>query len=122
MPMELIELCSGQSYVIVAYGREVMNFILEKCSANDRRKLLALLERTAMSGLPRNEQRFRLLEDGIYEFKAGQARLTCFFDKNRIIVCPHGFTKKQQKTRRRDIDKAIDLRAAYQEEKHNANR
>ena len=40
-------------------------------------------------------------------------RLFCFFDRDNKVVITHGFTKKTQKTPRREIDRAARYRREY---------
>jgi phage-related protein len=80
--------------------------------------LAAVLNETAKNGPPRNDQKFAFLKDGIYEFKAFKLRIACFFDRN-LIICTHGFYKKQQKTPKDEIAQAKQMRTAYSEAKKN---
>ncbi len=48
--------------------------------ASDQKKIWALLNLAARRGPPFNEQKFRKLEGEIFEFKAYQDRLQCFFE------------------------------------------
>ncbi len=77
-------------------------------------KLARLLDYTAAAGAPANEQKFRHLGDGLYEFKADSLRVVCFQEPGRLILCSHGFVKKQQKTPRAQIAKAEAVRARYE--------
>lgn len=64
-------------------------------------------------GLPNSPERFGQLEGDIYEFKAYQNRLPCFFQPGRVIVITHGFTKKTQKADPREIRRAEQDRARF---------
>ena len=62
---------------------------------------------------------FKHIEDGIYEIriKSGSNiyRLFSFFDKGKLVILLHGFTKKSQKLPRKEIDRALHLRKEYYE-------
>jgi phage-related protein len=58
---------------------------------------------------------------GLYEARISLAsniwRVFCFFDKGRLVILLNGFTKKTQKTPKREIDKALRLMNDYFNEK-----
>jgi hypothetical protein len=68
----------------------------------------------AKHGQIKNEQKFRHLEGKIWEFKSDQNRVLCFQDGNCWILT-NGFQKKQDKTRRKEIKRANDIRAEHLE-------
>ncbi len=78
-------------------------------------KILALIAHVADYGTPRNEQKCRFFAgEKLFELKTrGGVRVMAFWDDNRIIVCTHGFLKKQQKTPRRELEKAVAARREY---------
>ena len=63
----------------------------------------------------------KLKNSNIWEFRAGyksnEYRLFAFWDKQHssIVICTHGITKKMQKTPKKEIDKAEQLRKKYLE-------
>ena len=80
-----------------------------------RIKLTRLLERTATHGLPRNVQKFKHLEDRIYEFKSYQQRLLCFQLPGDVIVITHGVTKRKSRMPRAEIERAQRMRMEFLE-------
>lgn len=48
-------------------------------------------------------------------------RVFCFFDKGKLVILLNGFTKKTQKTPKKEIDKAVKLMKEYYEEKNKEN-
>jgi phage-related protein len=48
-------------------------------------------------------------------------RVFCFFDKGKLVILLNGFTKKTQKTPKKEIDKAVRLMKEYYEEKNKGN-
>ena len=59
--------------------------------------------------------------DGLYEirveFSSDIFRIFCCFDEGDLVVLFNGFQKKSQKTPKREIEKALRLKAAYYTEK-----
>jgi phage-related protein len=59
--------------------------------------------------------------DGLFEirfqFGSNIYRIFCFFDDGKLIILLNGFTKKTQKTPRRENERALRLREEYYEEK-----
>ena len=62
---------------------------------------------------------------GLYEarIKLGSNiwRVFCFFDKGKLVILLNGFTKKTQKTPKKEIDKAVKLMKEYYEDKKKEN-
>ncbi len=63
---------------------------------------------------------------GLYEARISLAsniwRVFCFFDKGRLVILLNGFTKKSQKTPKREIEKALRLMNDYFNEKKGGNK
>ena len=59
--------------------------------------------------------------EGLYEiriqFGRDIFRIFCFFDKKKLIVLANGFQKKSQKTPKKEIEKALKIKEAYENEK-----
>jgi hypothetical protein len=65
-----------------------------------------------------NEQIFRGVGDGLYEFKAKHIRLYAFYEQlpgenPQLIIATNGGTKNNKKEQRTDIARAKSLRAQY---------
>jgi phage-related protein len=60
-------------------------------------------------------------EKGLYEIRTEYSgiicRMFCFFDTDNSIVLIKGFTKKSQKTPRVEIERALKIKYAYENEK-----
>lgn len=75
--------------------------------------------------ISRDPELFKKLTDEIWEFRTlyqgNQYRLLAFWDKSgtkeTLVVSTHGFIKKRSKVPDNEIQKAIQLRARYFEEK-----
>ncbi len=59
--------------------------------------------------------------NGLYEIRVQQGsdifRIFCFFDQKQLIVCMNGFQKKDPRTPKREIAKALKIKAEYETEK-----
>jgi len=59
--------------------------------------------------------------DGLYEirvqFGTNIFRIFCFFDKGKLIVLANAFQKKTQKTPKKEIVRALKIKAEYEKEK-----
>jgi phage-related protein len=59
--------------------------------------------------------------EGLFEIRIQQGsdifRLFCFFDEGRLVVLANGFQKKTQKTPKFEIEKALKIKAEYENEK-----
>jgi len=51
------------------------------------------------------------------EFESNIYRIFCCFDEGNLVVLFNGFQKKSQKTPKREIEKAIRIKAEYFEYK-----
>lgn len=59
--------------------------------------------------------------DGLYEVRVEYSgniyRIFCFFDKGKLIVLINGFKKKSQKTPKKEIKKAEEIKNEYYDER-----
>ena len=59
--------------------------------------------------------------EGLYEIRVQSGndifRIFCFFDIGQILVLANGFQKKTQKTPKKEIEKALKIKAEYESEK-----
>ena len=59
--------------------------------------------------------------DGLYEvrihFGNDIFRIFCFFDRGQLVVMANGFQKKDQKTPKKEIEKALKIKREYESEK-----
>ena len=51
------------------------------------------------------------------EYESNIFRIFCCFDKGKLVVLLNGFQKKTQKTRKREIEKAMKLKQEYFQQK-----
>jgi hypothetical protein len=100
-------------YGLIVNGTCEADEFLEGLSNKEKGKILPVLHYTAHSGLLHNDQKFKSIGDGIFEFKGFQSRLFCFFDEGRIIILTHGCIKKRDKLDPADIKKARSRKDDY---------
>ena len=59
--------------------------------------------------------------EGLYEIRVQSGsniyRIFCFFDKGKLVVIMNGFQKKSQKTPKKEIEKALKIKQAYESER-----
>lgn len=106
---------------IIAYKRYFLDFY-EELEDNVQRKIewtLNLIRLTRQ--VP--EKYFKHLEGtkGLYEVRVEVGnnifRIFAFFDEGNLVILGNGFQKKTQKTPRQEIDKALKIKAEYENEK-----
>lgn len=59
--------------------------------------------------------------DGLYEIRVQLGsdifRIFCFFDQGKLVILANGFQKKTQKTPNKEIEKALKIKAEYENKK-----
>lgn len=81
---------------------------LESQSAKMQQKFAALFVILGTVGKIFNEQKFKHLSGTgqLFEFKADQGRVLCFFFVGKRVILTHGFLKKSDKTPKGEIERA----------------
>ena len=78
-------------------------------------ELIELLEKIPETYLKHIEN-----TEGLYEIRVKQGsdifRIFCFFDKGKLIIITNGFQKKEQKTPKKEIEKALKIKKEYENE------
>ena len=68
----------------------------------------------------------KLIRSGLYElrteYEGNIYRVFFIFDEGNIVVLFNGFQKKSQKTPSSEIERAIKIKQAYDEDKQSSNR
>lgn len=67
----------------------------------------------ASQGKISNREKFKKIDGALYEFKADQLRMPCFFDSKNRVVITHGFRKKSDDIPPGEIQKAEDVWKNY---------
>ena len=108
-------------YIIEFYGTkdgfEPAREFIESLDTKMLAKIIRIIELLERNGptvrLPYSE----FLRDGIFEIRAKQGtdivRVFYFFTFGRKIILTNGFIKKTQKTPKKEINKAIELKNDY---------
>lgn len=59
--------------------------------------------------------------DGLYQIRVQTGndifRIFCFFDEGKLVVLANGFQKKSAKTPKSEIERALKIKAEYENEK-----
>lgn len=100
-------------------GTSEFEEFLTNLSMDDRQELLAVIERTEEHGLliAIKQKWVKKLDKDMYELRSsrkGNIQRAIYFQKvgNQYLIT-HGFTKKTQKTPKREIEHAKDIRENY---------
>jgi len=107
---------------IIAYKHYFEEFLLKQPIKvqNKIYKVLEIIE--TYERVPSTYLKAIIGVKGLYEarVKLGSNiwRVFCFFDKGKLVILLNGFTKKTQKTPKKEIDKAINLMNSYYENKN----
>ena len=106
---------------VIAYKDYFENF-LKKQPIKVQNKIFKFIEAIeTLERIPENYLKSIAGTKGLYEARISLAsniwRVFCFFDKGRLVILLNGFTKKTQKTPKREIDKALRLMNDYFNEK-----
>ena len=96
---------------VVRHGACPAREYIDGLGVADRKKILALLLRAGDHWPIVNTEQFKHLDGAIYEFKAGQHRLTCFLQPGARIIITHGFRKKTARTPKPEIARAETIRS-----------
>jgi len=107
---------------VIAYKNHFEDFLrAQPIKVQDKiYKVLEIIE--TYERVPSNYLKAIIGTKGLYEarIKLGSNiwRVFCFFDKGKLVILLNGFTKKTQKTPKKEINKAINLMNSYYEDKN----
>jgi len=104
-------------YATRANGNREAQQWLESESHKIRAQFDFLFRKIGDEGRIFNKEQFRNLGEGIFEFKRGPHRVLCFRQENRFYLTHH-FQKKGRKCPRKQIDRAMRIRAEALQENH----
>lgn len=98
-------------------GRVPVKEFLDGLDIKMRQKMLRSIQALQDMGISLRMSLSESLEDGIFELRAKSgtniSRVMYFFIIGNRAVLTHGFIKKTQKTPRRELQRAKDIRADY---------
>lgn len=108
---------------IVAYRTYYKDFFNTLDRGTQEKVLYGMLLLKTQERLP--AKYVKAIRDGLYELRiewqSNIYRIFFCFDEGRIVILFNGFQKKTQKTPEREINKALKLKAEYEEAKQNRN-
>ena len=118
MDVELIILYRGAKYTVECAvqmnGTSPSLDFLNSLSVEKKVKILRIIKRFADIGAITNEQLFKKVEGGLWEFKNYQTRFMMYHCGSGAIALTHGFTKKSQKTDKKEIKRANKIIQEYE--------
>ena len=106
---------------VIAY-KDYFEDFLKKQPVKVQNKIFKIIEAIeTLERIPENYLKSITGTKGLYEARISLAsniwRVFCFFDKGKLVILLNGFTKKTQKTPKREIEKALRLMNEYFNEK-----
>ena len=106
---------------VIAYKNFFEDF-LKKQPIKVQNKIFKIIEAIeTLERIPENYLKSITGTKGLYETRVSLAsntwRVFCFFDKGKLVILLNGFTKKTQKTPKKEIQKAIRLKNEYYNDK-----
>ncbi|MEA3495706.1 MAG: type II toxin-antitoxin system RelE/ParE family toxin [Bacteroidota bacterium] len=111
-------LCVNQ---VIAYKDYFEDFLVKQPEKvqNKIYKVIEAIE--TLERVPKNYLKAITGTKGLYEARISLSsniwRVFCFFDKGKLVILLNGFTKKTQKTPKKELNKALRLMADYYNEK-----
>ncbi|MGZ5446041.1 MAG: type II toxin-antitoxin system RelE/ParE family toxin [Thermoanaerobaculia bacterium] len=103
-----------------AAGCQVTDFV-STLNVRTRNRLFAIIKKTAEEGKYEEEEIYRHIGEGIWEFKAQTARVYSFSDGARCIVLTHAGYKPNKNMVKPERDKAIGIREQYDQWKRTSS-
>jgi phage-related protein len=106
---------------VIAY-RDHFEKFLTRQPRNVQDKIFRVIEAIeTLQRIPANYLKSISAAKGLFEARIELSgniwRVFCFFDEGSLVILLNGFTKKTQKTPKKEIEKAVRLMNAYYSEK-----
>jgi len=93
--------------------------LLFKRSRIDWEKIIRPIKRLADFGEVSNPEHFKKIEGtDFWEFKSFQIRMPCFFLPGSRVVITHGFSKKEDRIRKPQLERMKAIRNEYVSKEH----
>ena len=104
---------------------EILDEAREFLQSLERKHYEKVLYNIRKAQVKNDPELFKKLKDDIWEFRTlyqgFKYRLLAFWDKtsgtDTLVVCSHGFIKKRSKVPEQEIEKAVQIRIKYFEDK-----
>ncbi len=111
---------------VIAYKDHFENFLIKQ-PIKVQNKIFKIIESIeTFERIPETYLKMISGTKGLYEARISLGsniwRVFCFFDEGSLVILLQGFTKKTQKTPKREIDKAIRLMNEYYNDKKEKKR
>jgi len=111
---------------VISYKNHFEDFLLKQ-PLKVQNKIFKVIEAIeTFERVPSNYLKAITGTNGLYEARIKLAsniwRIFCFFDKGKLVILLNGFSKKTQKTPKREINKALKLMAEYYQDKKGEKR
>lgn len=107
----------GEKYTIEWYytakGDSQPLEFFEELPAVEQQKLFHIIKRLGDFGFVSDTTKFRNEGDDVYAMKPQPSRFLSFFYEGSKIIITNAFTKKAQKLKKQDKERAINARADY---------
>jgi phage-related protein len=106
----------------VIFYKEYFNSFYRKQEPSVKKKLLEIFVNIENNEIiPKQFFKHITGKKGLYEirlqFNKNTFRIFSFFDKGRLVILANGFNKKTQKTPRSEIQRAMNIKKEYENEK-----
>ncbi len=100
---------------IIHKSKSMVREFLEGLGEGNRKQMASLLKYTSENGPPCNEEKFKNLGEGIYEFKTRSGfRILCFWGHSNSIILTHGFSKCKPRRLEAEKKRALNWYRDYQ--------
>ncbi|HUP59215.1 MAG TPA: type II toxin-antitoxin system RelE/ParE family toxin [Thermoanaerobaculia bacterium] len=103
-----------------ATGCQITEFVAN-LNMRTKNRLFGIIKKTAEEGKYEEEEIYRHIGEGIWEFKAQTARIYSFCDGSRRIVLTHAGYKPNKNMVKSERQKAVAIRHQYDEWKRTAS-
>ena len=113
---------SNPKYRKITFYKSYFQDFFEKQSKKVKAKIVWTLELVEdLKRVPETYLKHIENTDGLYEIRVQQGndifRIFCFFDQGQLVVLANGLQKKTQKTPKKEIELALKIKTAYENEK-----
>lgn len=106
---------------VIAYKKYFLDFYQEQTDEVQRKIEWTLNLVRKIDRVPKKYFDHVTGTDGLFEvrieFSGNIFRILAFFDKGNLVVLGNGFQKKSQKTPKTEIEKALKIKAEYENER-----
>ncbi|QPH38116.1 type II toxin-antitoxin system RelE/ParE family toxin [Pedobacter endophyticus] len=106
---------------VIAYKKYFLNFYQAQTEEVQRKIEWTLNLLQTIDRVPKKYFDHMTGTNGLFEvrveFGGNIFRIFAFFDKGNLVILGNGFQKKSQKTPKTEIDKALKIKAEYENER-----